>query len=140
MVPTEKGPAFFRLFKLIFRSFESLSVVTDGRTDRQTDTLKGCRLSNLPVERIKGGQFTKQEGGTVTEVDSSPDSPESRLQRPLAIFVQNHNHNNLMTRTVKLSQPPFEESPSKDTKKSVVLNLSCMLSELSSRSSNQRCM
>jgi hypothetical protein len=40
-----------------------------------------------------------------------------------------------MTRTVKLSQPPFEESPSKDTKKSVVLNLSCMLSELSSRSS-----
>jgi hypothetical protein len=57
------------------------------------------------------------------------------LQRPSAIFVQNHNHNNLMTRTVKLSQPPFEESPSKDTKKSVVLNPSCMLSELSSRSS-----
>ena len=44
--PNGKRACFF---PVIFQSFESLSVVTDG----QTDTLKGCRLSNLPVERIK---------------------------------------------------------------------------------------
>jgi hypothetical protein len=44
--PNGKRASFF---PVIFQSFESLPVVTDG----QTDTLKGCRLSNLPVERIK---------------------------------------------------------------------------------------
>ena len=33
-------------FPVIFRSFESLSVVTDGQTDGQTDTLKGYQLSS----------------------------------------------------------------------------------------------
>ena len=46
VVPTEKGPAFFRLF------FEVLKAFQLWQTDGQTDTLKGCRLSNLPVERI----------------------------------------------------------------------------------------
>ena len=32
---------------------ESLPVVTDRQTDRQTDTISACRLSTLPRERIK---------------------------------------------------------------------------------------
>ena len=44
--PNGKRASFF---PVIFQSFESLSVVTDG----QTDALKGYQLSNLPVERIK---------------------------------------------------------------------------------------
>jgi hypothetical protein len=44
--PNGKRACFF---PVIFQSFESLSVVKD----RQTDALKGCGLSNLPVERIK---------------------------------------------------------------------------------------
>ena len=52
--PNGKRASFF---PVIFQSFESLSVVTDRQTDRQTDALKGCGLSNLPVERIN--DYTK---------------------------------------------------------------------------------
>ena len=50
--PNGKRASFF---PVIFQSFESLPVVTD----RQTDRLKGCRLSNLPVERIKPKNSSK---------------------------------------------------------------------------------
>ena len=68
--PNGKRACFF---PVIFRSFESLSVVTDRRTDGRTDALKGCRLSNLPVERIKIGCPSKIKRCTAGNSLKKPD-------------------------------------------------------------------